>query len=255
MVNNLKKVDIHYTTIISLLIYILAGMFKDITILFSIIIIHELGHLITSKILKYKINKIYIYPYGGMIEYNDIINRPLKHEFLVAISGLILQSIYYFIILFLYNDYVIRETIFVIFCNYHFGILFFNLLPIYPLDGAKIINIILNKIFPYKTSHIISIIISLITIIVLLTLNLTINNFLISILLLYKTIIEIKHHKYLFNKFLIERYINNYKFKKYKYIKEYNLNKMYKDCNHVFFINNIYITEKKALNLKFKIDL
>lgn len=255
MVNKLKKIDIHYSTLLFLLLALLAGMFKNIIILFSIIIMHELGHLIASLIFKYKITKIHIYPYGGMIEYNEDINRPINEDFIIAISGVLLQSIYYFIIYFLYKNYIIRENVFIIFCNYHFSILLFNLLPIYPLDGIKIINLILNKLFPYKLSHILSIIISIILVIIFLIYNNSNNCILMGMLLLQKIYDEIKNHKYLFNKFLVERYLNNYRFKKYKYIKKYNLKNMYRDYNHVFFINNQYISEKKALNLRFKIDI
>lgn len=43
--------------------------------------------------------------------------------------------------------------------------LIFNLLPIYPLDGAKIVNLILSKYFSFNIANYISIVISLITVI------------------------------------------------------------------------------------------
>lgn len=251
----MKKIDIHYTTLLFFLLSIFAGLFKDVLILFSIIIIHELGHLLASIIFKYKITKIHIYPYGGMIEYCEDINRPIRQDFIVAISGILVQSIYYFLICLLYNNYIISQNTFVIFCNYHFSILLFNLLPIYPLDGSKLLNLFINLFFPYKMSHIISIIISIFLIILLLIFNININGMLIMVLLIQKVYIEIRNHKFLFNKFLLERYINSYNFNKYKYIKSYKLSKMFRDYKHIFLLNNNQINEKKALKLKFKIDL
>ncbi len=251
----MKKISIHYTTLLFLFLSLIAGMFKDMLILYSIIIIHEIGHIIPSIIFKYKIKKINIYPYGGMIEYNEDINRPLIEDFIISISGIIMQSLYYFFICFLYSNYIIREYTFVIFCNYHFSILIFNMLPIYPLDGSKIANIIFNKFFPYKLSHMISILLSIIILIVMLIYNNTINFYLISALLIHRIYIEYKNHKLLFNKFLLERYINTYKFNKHKYINNYKFNKMYRDYNHTFIVGNKKISEKNALKFKYKIDL
>ena len=209
-----------------------------------------------SIILKYNIVKIRIYPYGGIIEYNELLNRPINYDILIALSGIFMQSIYYFIVYILYLNHIIREITFITFCNYHYSILFFNLLPIYPLDGSKILNLSINKILPFKLSHILSIIISIIIFILLLVFNYNnLNYIFISLLLLEKIIKEIKDHKYIFNKFLLERYINNFKFKKIKFIKDYKFNKMYKYHRHIFKIEGEYIPEKKVLKSRFKIDL
>ena len=109
------------------------------------VIIHELGHYIIAKILKFNVVKIIIYPYGGLVKIEDNINKSSNDELLVASSGVVFQSLYYLLFMFLakynfFNDYTIS-----LFKSYHFSILFFNILPIINLDGFKILNIILNK--------------------------------------------------------------------------------------------------------------
>ena len=59
-----------------------------------------------------------------------------------------------------------------------------------------------------------------------------------------------KEIKYLFNKFLLERYMYKLSYPKTKKINK--INNMYKDKYHVIKENNTYITEKMALSHKFE---
>ena len=162
-----------------------------------------------AYILKIEVDKIYIYPLGGITKLNMKLNTSPLQEFLVLLSGPILQLIIYAIYLKLFVNYKsIIEY-------YNYQILFFNLLPIYPLDGGKIINIIASSKIPYKLSLKYSIIISYITLIII-TIN-NINNIKLNILitlifLIIKIIKENRNIKVLYNKFLLERYLHNYKF-------------------------------------------
>ena len=58
MKNILIKFNISYYTYLFLIICFFCGFIKNILILFMIIIIHELGHILIIKILKYKIDRI-----------------------------------------------------------------------------------------------------------------------------------------------------------------------------------------------------
>lgn len=136
--------------------------------------------------------------------------------------------------------------------EYSLVILGFNLLPIFPLDGSKLINIILNKIINFKTSHLLGIYISLLTILILLIkVNPSLLFILIIIFISLKVCEEYKNHRNLFNLFLLERYNYRLRFPKNKIIKGENLNKMKKDYNHLFYKNGKYITERAVLKKRF----
>ena len=192
-----------------------------------IIFIHELGHIISGIIFKWKIEKIVILPFGCLTIFNEKINRPLIEEFIITISGPILQIIHMF---FLDDTY------------YSKLLLIFNLLPIYPLDGYKLLNIFLNKIFSFKLSHLISIYISFI--VIFLFKNNLVVIFVIFLLLL-NIIKELLNHKYIFNKFILERKLYNFDFKKIKLVS--NIKEFKKDYKHVIKENGIYIKEKDYL--------
>ena len=65
--------------------------------------------------------------------------------------------------------------------------------------------------------------------------------------LVYK---EYKNKKYYFNKFKLERFLNQYSFPKTKKIKKEK--QMMRDKRHLFLIENHYITEKEYLKKVFK---
>ena len=85
---------IHPLTYVFTLILIMLGLFKFYFCFMVIIFIHELGHLIFSYLFKWKIKKIIILPMGAMIKFDSVLNKPLKEEFLIAIMGVIFQTIF-----------------------------------------------------------------------------------------------------------------------------------------------------------------
>ena len=48
----------------------------DFIIIYLLIIIHELGHILTANLLHIKLQKIYIYPLGGISK----LNIPIKYK-------------------------------------------------------------------------------------------------------------------------------------------------------------------------------
>ena len=247
------KIEFHYTYIITALGFALTGHFSNLLIFTSIIIIHECGHFIIAKINKLNTNKIIIYPYGGMVKLNTKINTSINKELLVAISGVIFQTLYYILIYILYQNGLIREYIFSLYKTYNYSILTFNLLPIYPLDGSKILTLLLSKILPYNTVNKINIVISISTLTFISFINYYTFNYTIILIvgvLLDNIIKYSKDIKHLLNRFMLERYLYNMSFKKTKKINK--LTDMYKDKYHILKENDSYITEKQALSHKFK---
>lgn len=204
---NLFKINIF--TYLFLLLSILAGYIKEMIIIYFILIIHELGHYIIFKYYNIKVNKITLHPYGGMIDSNILINTNSKKILLISLGGIIAQIILYLIMIIFLKINIINTKYFFIFKKYNLYIILFNLIPIYPLDGFKIFNSILEMILPFKKSLNISIIfnyISIITFFYFLYIN-KVNNYFIIIFLLVNLINYIKNYKYILNKFYLERII------------------------------------------------
>ena len=194
-----------------------------------------------AYILGIKIDEIYIYPLGGISKFNMDLNISINKELLILINGPLFQHLAYLLLLILLPKYKGLIN------TYHYSILIFNLLPIYPLDGGKLVKLILNKVISYKNSLKLIIYSSyLITIILFITNKKNISIFIMISLLLILITKERNKIDYIYNKYLLERYLNNYNFKSNKIIN--NINKLYRDKKHLIYKNNKYILEKDYLN-------
>ena len=222
----------------------ITGNFKGFLIFSVIIIVHEFGHVIMALFFKWKIEKVVLLPFGAITIFNEDINRPLKEEALILFFGPFIQLLFTLI----YNYFNYSQE----FVNYSSILLFFNLLPIFPLDGSKILNIFLNIFLSFKQSHLITIYISFLTILFVLQ-KFDFNLILLLIIgfILVKVLDEFISHNNIFNRFLLERYTKEFNFKKNKIIKSTNLRKMKRDYKHIFYDGKNYITEREILKKRF----
>lgn len=244
-IKNIFKFD--STFFILILLVILSGMFKPFLIFLSLIIIHEVGHLTFAKIFKWKVKEIHIYPTGGVVKFDCDINKPIKEELLILIMGPVFQISGFFLYFVLYRLNIINNNFYEMVRWYNLALLIFNLLPIYPLDGGKLFNLLLYKIFNFKISNKIVILISYIFILILFIINRSYNMIILGMVLLFEVSKYLKYQDVIYNRFLLERYLKRYKFKKVKVIN--NLNNMYKDRCHVINFRKSYITERKYLDM------
>ncbi len=229
----------HILFYIFALICFLTGYFYNFLVFTLIIITHELGHIIGGLICKWPIEKIIIFPLGGLTIFKTKINIPLYQELFVTIMGPLFQ-----ITFFLIDNQYIKDL--------NLLILLFNLLPILPLDGSKIINTILNKFFSYYNSIIISVFISMVFITAILIYNkYNLISFLIVIFLIKESLNNYLNKNKFLNKLLLEKKLYNLYFNKRKIIK--NRYQFFKNKTHIININNKYITEKEFLRKTFDI--
>lgn len=230
------KININNSTYICLLLSFLAGYFEYVYLFLITILIHECGHMIFAKIIGFKFDKIILYPFGGITIYNEDLNVNSNKELFVLLGGIIFQLIFFILLVILYNNLYITEHTFKIIKKINIILVSFNFMPVIPLDGGKLTNIILDKLFSYRLSNIISIIISIVFICLFILKNKTIFGIILTLFLIKSIIIEITNLKYKYNKFLLERYINKYKFKKTIIVS--NIYKMKRDRKHI--INNTF---------------
>ena len=116
-------------------------------------IIHEFGHLLAGLLLGMKPEKMEIMPYGVSIsfrltleDYNQKIGRGNRLELkkvLVAFAGPITNFI--MILVVLQMNMNVFSGLMILYSN--LLLILFNLLPIYPLDGGRIIKGILHMFF------------------------------------------------------------------------------------------------------------
>ncbi len=251
----MKIIKINYLTYYFLILNFLCGYIKNALIIFLIVLVHELGHFFIAKINKYKVKEIMLYPFGGITKISKDLNSDLLKDFFLAIFGFIFQIILFYIVTLFYNIGYIGNHTYNLFNEYNKLILLFNLLPIYPLDGYNIVNILFNKLFSFQKSYILSYIVSIISLLLFFVLNINyaLNNLMIISFLLFKIVKYYRDKKAIYNKFLLERYLNNYDYKKIintknKTLEDLQINKLF-----YFWHNKKWNSEKSVLENKYKL--
>ena len=229
------KINIY--TYLFLLLSILSGYFRETIIVYLILFIHELGHYMIMRLYKIKVNNITFYPYGGIINSDMLVNTNSIVILFISLGGIIIQFLLFLIIYILFKLSLIDYYYYSIFYKYNFYIIIFNLLPIYPLDGFKIIGSILELFFSYIKSINISLVINILFLFlfIIYLYVFKISNIIVLLFLIVSLINYIKCIKHLINKFYIERII--YDLKYYGLIGVNSIKKMYK--NKYNYINAI----------------
>jgi len=247
------KIEFHRTYLVMALGFVLTGYYLNLIVFTSLILIHEMGHYLMARINHFHVKKIIIYPYGGMTKIEDMINRDICEELLIATSGVIVQYLFYLIMGYCYYKGLIRGYTYNLYTLYSNQMIFFNLLPIYPLDGSKILNLILDKYLPYNWSNLLTTVISILMIVIIIISSIyqhSYSNIMIMGLLFTYLWKFYQKRKYLYQRFLLERYLYNIEYPKIKIIKD--IRRMYKNRSHFILRNNHYQKEKEVLSILFK---
>ena len=246
MKNILNKFHISIYTYLFIFLCFISGYIKNILIIFFICIIHEFGHLIFISLFKYKIKRIEILPFGGYTRVDKLLNSSINKDLIISIGGILMQLLL-FIGLYYVKSYLNTYT-YNLFIYYNKILIIFNLLPIIPLDGSKIINLLLDKYLSFRLSYLSNLYISIIFLILFLMFNYIYNydNYFIIIFLFYSIITYYKNYKYIINRFLLERYLYNNNYSKIEYHTK-DIKDLKKDTYHYFDYHNTFISEKQKL--------
>ena len=207
------------------LIFLITKNIKIYSILMLFALIHELGHLIFGLFLGFKPEKMTILPYGLKISFktkNIDYNKKLQKGNILSIKKIILAlggpitNIICILITLMLNEKINIEKSFyenIIYANLLIAI--FNMFPIYPLDGGRVVkeitHIFLGLRNSYKCTQLISEISLYIITAISSILILYYKNIAIFIIVIYLWFIVYKNKKELANKEKIYKSIEKYK--------------------------------------------
>lgn len=189
-----KLFKLHPLFLVTGLVFIILGQALAFFVYFIVVVLHEFAHGFVAEKLGYNLNKIYLLPFGAMLDINqNFISR--EDEIKVAIAGPAFNFILTFLCLGLW--WIFPETYaytsFFVFCNIITGLV--NLLPCYPLDGGRILvsslSQKLSRTKALKISYIFNYIFSIIFIILFfinLKVELNISYALMAIFIFFGTI-------------------------------------------------------------------
>ena len=141
------QIKVNLQIFLFIIIFALTHQIKIYAWVMLFAFIHELGHMIAGLLLKLKPKSLSLMPFGISITFETYVYKKLmeKKKIVLAIAGPLTNFLIAILMGVLHIDQNLKEII--IYSNILIGI--FNMLPLYPLDGGRI----LKGIIKIKTSE------------------------------------------------------------------------------------------------------
>lgn len=148
----------HWSALILLALFLLSYGFMYGLIYYLVIIgstiLHEYGHVWAAQRCNASVKKVVIMALGAgaLIASDAFIGKP-KNELKCAIAGPFISLLLFLkfsIIWFILSLLEVQSPIIEYTCIINMAMFLFNLLPIYPMDGGRILNSLLTYVFSRK---------------------------------------------------------------------------------------------------------
>lgn len=122
----------------------------DIVTLVIVLFLHELGHFLAMRYFGYRDTSIFFLPFGAVTT-GQKAKRNAYEEFIVSLMGPlpgIIISIFLLLFVTQYNVEILNNSFISTYAMMSLVINYINLLPIYPLDGGRILQTLLLLRYP-----------------------------------------------------------------------------------------------------------
>ncbi|NHN30089.1 M50 family metallopeptidase [Paenibacillus agricola] len=196
-----------------MLLSVVGGYFIEMATLFGIVLVHEMGHAIAAKGFGWRVKEVLLLPFGGEAVVEELGNVPVWQEIVVIISGP-LQNVWMILIAHMLQWMgLISEQWAAYFIQANLFIALFNLLPISPLDGGKLLQAVMGLWLPYyrvisinlTLGLMLSLILTLGSLLHVLRGGIQMNLFIIGVFLIGSNWYAYKGRSYHFMRFLLHR--------------------------------------------------
>ncbi|CAM3492051.1 stage IV sporulation protein FB [Brevibacillus invocatus] len=186
------------------------GHFLEVFTLFVIVLIHEFGHVAMAKELGWKVTEVQLLPFGGVATMEDAYATDPLDEIVIALAGPFLNVVMMALSYLFWFAGIWTEDWAQFFLVSNATIAAFNLLPIWPLDGGRILQALLCWLMPYRRAAILSILGS--TLLAGIMLGLSIIDMKINVLVIGSYLLAVNIQAFLrfpyqFFRFLMEKYV------------------------------------------------
>ncbi|WP_253735720.1 M50 family metallopeptidase [Paenibacillus sp. FJAT-26967] len=198
---------------IVMLLSLATGHFLESATLFGIVFLHELGHYGAAAAFGWRVREIRLLPFGGVLIVDELASVPSREEMIVALAGP-LQHVWLIALGLLCQSLAVGDPVwwqYFIEVNVMIGL--FNLLPILPLDGGKLLQGVLGEWIPYQrtivyaawTSMVLSLLVTVWAVWPSGSGHIEMNLLMIGLFLFYQNWVHRKQLPYHFLRFLMNR--------------------------------------------------
>jgi stage IV sporulation protein FB len=137
---------------VMMIISAMTGYLLEMLTLFGIVFIHEMGHVVAAKSFGWSVREVQLLPFGGVAVVDELSTVPTYEELVVALAGPMQHAwmIVFAIIMKAVNPTSSEWWDYFIEINLMIGL--FNLLPVLPLDGGRVLQCLFGYILPFHRS-------------------------------------------------------------------------------------------------------
>ncbi|WP_410514328.1 M50 family metallopeptidase [Paenibacillus sp. BR2-3] len=206
--------SLHPLFVIVMLLSIVTGQFLELLTLFAIVFIHELGHVCAAVLTGVTVKSVQLLPFGGVAVIEDHGKLTASLEIGIALAGPLQNGLMIVCASVLQRAGYGNDVFLTYFIEANVIIALFNLLPILPLDGGKILQAAISLLVPYYSALLwcgrISIAASVLVVVYALfplgtTGGVRLNVLMIGAFLIYSNIVDHRNLPYRFVAFLMNR--------------------------------------------------
>lgn len=106
-----------------------------------------------ALLLKYKVSQVSVYPFGLSAQIEHMGHGKSIEEILILLAGLFTHFLFPWLFYGIMQLDLISYSYYEYLVQLNFAIFLFNLLPVYPLDGGRLLDAILHLFFNYQKAR------------------------------------------------------------------------------------------------------
>lgn len=143
------SIKVHPTFLLVLLAYGALGLITQALLIFTLVIGHELAHLLTAKAYGFRVIGLEIFPFGGAAYCDDLFEGRKMEESIMALAGPVFNLVLLFAAQALRWQGYWTGSSGEDFVRINFWLAAFNLVPVLPLDGGRIARALFSDTFGF----------------------------------------------------------------------------------------------------------
>lgn len=137
-------IKVNFLLPLAFILYWGLGFLLEIFIVFLLTLIHEIAHTVAARHFGIEVMEIELFPLGGVVRLKESYIIKSREEIIISLAGPLVNIFLALIAFFLLYFKIVNDFFFNFFLISNIIIGVFNLIPVFPLDGGRVIRAVLS---------------------------------------------------------------------------------------------------------------
>lgn len=146
------EIQISFLLPVTILLMYFFGMLADFVLVFISMFFHETGHIISALLMKFKVHSVVFLPVGLNAEI-EVSNSVLWKKIILCLSGSFTNILILIPLAFIKYSYILNSKYAFSVFKSNIFLALFNIIPILPLDGGRLLSTVLAGKYGIYSSH------------------------------------------------------------------------------------------------------